>query len=160
MGGECCSCCCCWSSRRLPDERLMLTRVREPVELVVEEDRGGGEGTKTGGVMRGRRVPPSSFLAVVGLVGLRTGGGLRTSRSNEGRDEPMLPEGMAMSSNVGCRTGGDGERAKVKDESEGGAERGTDDAFSTVKGEKVPDKSTDCLSFRDRRRRCMLSLAL
>lgn len=73
----------------------MLTLVREPFELVVDlED---GAGTKTGEVIRGLRPPLSFFGGIGGLIGLRVGGGLRASRSNEGRDEPMLPDGIAMS---------------------------------------------------------------
>ena len=91
----------CCSARRLPEERLMLTRVREPLELVPVDL---GVGTKTGDVTRGRRLPLSPFdgaaVAVVGLVGLR-GGGLSASRSHDGSDEPMLPDGMAMSSKDG-----------------------------------------------------------
>jgi hypothetical protein len=77
----------------------MLTLVREPVEPVV--DREGGAGTNTGEVIRGRRPPLSFFGGIGGLVGLRVGGGLRMSRSNEGSDEPMLPDGIAMSSRDG-----------------------------------------------------------
>jgi hypothetical protein len=47
----------------------------------------------------------------------------------------------------------------VKEPFEGGAERGPGPA-SGVKGKKDPESSTDCLSFLDRRRRCMLSFAL
>ena len=48
----------------------------------------------------------------------------------------------------------------MKDELEGGADRGGIGPISGMNGAKVPDRSTDCLSFRDRRRRCILSLAL
>ena len=47
----------------------------------------------------------------------------------------------------------------MKEGFEAGAERGSD-SVSGIEGEELPERSTDCLSFLDRRRRCMLSFAL
>lgn len=165
VGGSCCCDDCC-PRLRLSAERLMLTRVWVSSERAA--DRGGGDGTKTGGDTRARRLVPSSPDGLRGAgactrVDFR-GGGLSASRSNAGRDEPILPEGMAISNRdswgvAWLRAGAVEDRGKVKELLEGGAERGAG-PVSGKKDEKDSKRSTDCLSFLDRRRRCMLSFAL